>query len=61
VNALGYLRIMFAVEDIDDTVARLCPHGADLVVNWRSTGISIGSVTSETLRGSSSRWPRRSV
>jgi hypothetical protein len=23
VNALGYLRIMFAVEDIDDTLARL--------------------------------------
>ena len=23
-NALGYLRVMFTVEDIDDTVARLC-------------------------------------
>jgi catechol 2,3-dioxygenase-like lactoylglutathione lyase family enzyme len=31
VNALGYLRIMFAVEDIDDTLARLSPHGAELV------------------------------
>ena len=31
VNALGYLRIMFAVEDIDDTLARLRPHGAQLV------------------------------
>jgi catechol 2,3-dioxygenase-like lactoylglutathione lyase family enzyme len=31
VNALGYLRIMFAVEDIDDTLARLGPHGAELV------------------------------
>src|SRR5918912_3753776 len=31
VNALGYLRIMFAVDDIDDTLARLAPHGADLV------------------------------
>src|SRR5215204_907027 len=31
VNALGYLRIMFAVEDIDDTLARLRPHGAELV------------------------------
>src|ERR671929_2364904 len=30
VNALGYLRIMFAVEDIDDTLARLRPHGAKL-------------------------------
>ena len=31
VNALGYLRIMFAVEDIDDTLARLQKHGAQLV------------------------------
>jgi catechol 2,3-dioxygenase-like lactoylglutathione lyase family enzyme len=31
VNALGYLRIMFAVEDIDDTLARLRGHGAELV------------------------------
>src|SRR5437868_13771420 len=31
VNALGYLRIMFAVEDIDDTVDRLRLHGAELV------------------------------
>jgi catechol 2,3-dioxygenase-like lactoylglutathione lyase family enzyme len=31
VNALGYLRVMFAVEDIDDTLARLGPHGAELV------------------------------
>ena len=30
-NALGYLRIMFAVEDIDDTLARLRSHGAELV------------------------------
>src|SRR3982075_2749379 len=31
VNALGYLRIMFTVEDIDDTVARLKKRGAQLV------------------------------
>jgi catechol 2,3-dioxygenase-like lactoylglutathione lyase family enzyme len=31
VNALGYLRVMFAVDDIDDTLARLHKHGADLV------------------------------
>jgi catechol 2,3-dioxygenase-like lactoylglutathione lyase family enzyme len=31
VNALGYLRIMFAVDDVDDTLARLRPHGAELV------------------------------
>lgn len=31
VNALGYLRVMFTVEDIDDTLARLRRHGAELV------------------------------
>lgn len=31
VNALGYLRAMFAVNDIDDTVARLRGRGAELV------------------------------
>jgi catechol 2,3-dioxygenase-like lactoylglutathione lyase family enzyme len=31
VNALGYLRVMFAVEDIDDTLARLTKRGAKLV------------------------------
>jgi catechol 2,3-dioxygenase-like lactoylglutathione lyase family enzyme len=31
VNALGYLRVMFAVEDIDETLSRLRPHGAELV------------------------------
>jgi catechol 2,3-dioxygenase-like lactoylglutathione lyase family enzyme len=31
VNALGYLRVMFAVDDVDDTLARLRGHGAELV------------------------------
>ena len=31
VNALGYLRTMFTVEDIDETVARLQKVGAELV------------------------------
>jgi catechol 2,3-dioxygenase-like lactoylglutathione lyase family enzyme len=31
VNALGIRRIMFAVNDIDDVVARLRAHGAELV------------------------------
>src|ERR1700712_1310063 len=31
VNALGYLRIMFRVEDIDDTLARLGKRGATIV------------------------------
>jgi catechol 2,3-dioxygenase-like lactoylglutathione lyase family enzyme len=31
VNSLGYLRVMFTVDDIDDTLARLRKHGAELV------------------------------
>jgi catechol 2,3-dioxygenase-like lactoylglutathione lyase family enzyme len=31
VNALGYLRVMFAVDDIDETLVRLRKHGAELV------------------------------
>ncbi|BCM20038.1 hypothetical protein MJ8_38220 [Mesorhizobium sp. J8] len=31
VNALGYLRVMFAVDDIDDTLERLRKRGAELV------------------------------
>lgn len=30
VNALGYLRVMFTVDDIDDTLERLAKHGAQL-------------------------------
>src|SRR5205823_7263519 len=31
VNALGYLRVMFTVEDIDDTLARFRKRGAQIV------------------------------
>jgi catechol 2,3-dioxygenase-like lactoylglutathione lyase family enzyme len=31
VNTLGIRRVMFAVEDIDDVLARLLAHGAELV------------------------------
>jgi catechol 2,3-dioxygenase-like lactoylglutathione lyase family enzyme len=31
VNALGYLRVMFAVDDINETLTRLGAHGAELV------------------------------
>ena len=31
VNALGYLRVMFAVDDIDGTLERLAGRGAELV------------------------------
>lgn len=39
VNALGYLRVMFAVDDLDDTLARLGSLGAvvvDEVVDYQS-------------------------
>lgn len=39
VNALGYLRVMFAVENLDTTLASLRPHGAELVgevVNYQN-------------------------
>ncbi len=39
VNALGYLRVMFAVDDLDDTLARLGKLGAkvvDEVVNYEN-------------------------
>jgi len=30
VNALGYLRVMFAVDNVDETLERLCQRGAQL-------------------------------
>jgi catechol 2,3-dioxygenase-like lactoylglutathione lyase family enzyme len=39
VNSLGYLRVMFAVDNIDELVTRLTKHGAELVgemVNYRN-------------------------
>jgi len=33
VNALGYLRVMFAVDDIDETLARILERGAEMVSN----------------------------
>jgi len=30
-NTLGLHRVMFAVDDIDDTIARLRPHGAQVL------------------------------
>lgn len=31
VNALGYLRVMFNVDDLDDTLERLSKHGTEMV------------------------------
>src|SRR3954449_6973749 len=35
VNALGLRRVMFAVDDIDDAVARMRAHGAELIGEMR--------------------------
>jgi catechol 2,3-dioxygenase-like lactoylglutathione lyase family enzyme len=35
VNALGYRRVMFAVDDVDDVVARICARGAALMGEMR--------------------------
>jgi catechol 2,3-dioxygenase-like lactoylglutathione lyase family enzyme len=59
-NTLGIRRIMFAVEDIDDVVARSAPTVPNWLASWCSTR-TIGSVMSVALRASSSRSPRRSA
>jgi catechol 2,3-dioxygenase-like lactoylglutathione lyase family enzyme len=60
-NTLGIRRIMFAVDDIEDVVARLRAHGAQLVGELGSPRTNIASVTSAALTASSSRWPSRSA
>jgi hypothetical protein len=55
VNALGYLRVMFAVDDLDDTLARLSRHGAQLVDEVARTKTCIASATS---RSRPNREPR---
>jgi catechol 2,3-dioxygenase-like lactoylglutathione lyase family enzyme len=40
-NALGLRRVMFAVEDLDDVVARLREHGAELVDEIAQFGESV--------------------
>ena len=62
VNALGYLRVMFAVDDIDETLERLRKRGAQLVgevVRYKKA--RIGSATSAGLKGFSSDWPKNSA
>jgi len=59
-NTLGIRRIMFAVEDIDDVVARLrATTVPNWLASWCSTRTAIGSVMSVALKASSSRSPRR--
>ncbi len=60
-NALGYLRVMFAVDDLDETLARLCKHGAQLVAKWSSSKTRIGSATSVGPKDFSSDSPKNST
>ncbi|MFC3196702.1 hypothetical protein ACFOET_03660 [Parapedobacter deserti] len=49
-NALGYLRVMFAVDNIDDMVSRLSKV-CRWSVKWFSTKTLTGSVTSVGPKG----------
>jgi catechol 2,3-dioxygenase-like lactoylglutathione lyase family enzyme len=37
-NTMGIRRLLFTVEDVDDTIARLRPHGAELVGEVQQIG-----------------------
>src|SRR3954471_13137936 len=58
VNALGYLRIMFTVDDIDETLERLRKRGAQLVGEVVSIETRIGSATSADLKSFSLDSPK---
>ena len=61
-NALGYLRVMFTVDDIDDTLDRLVKHGVQpSAVTWSGTRTSTGSATSAGLKAFSSGSPKNSA
>src|SRR5262245_34810659 len=60
-NTLGIRRIMFAVEDLDDVLARRAPMVPSSLARWRSTRTGIGSATSAALMASSSHWPSSSA
>ena len=61
VNALGIRRIMFAVDDIDDVVARLLAHGAELVGEVVQYEDTYRLPTSAGPRASSSGSPSSSL
>ena len=58
VNALGYLRVMFTVDDIDDTLARLQKRGARSSIKWSSTKTVTGFATFEVPNAFSSGSPK---
>ena len=60
-NTLGMHRVMFAVDDIEDVVARLRTHGAELVGELAQYEDSYRLCYVLGPRGSSSRWPSSSA
>jgi catechol 2,3-dioxygenase-like lactoylglutathione lyase family enzyme len=60
-NTVGLHRVMFAVDDIHDTVARCAPTAPNSSARWHSTRASSCSATSAAPRASSSPWPNRSA
>lgn len=60
-NALGIRRIMFAVDDIDDVVARLHSHGAELLDEIAQYEDKYRLCFLVALRASSSDWPSSSA
>src|SRR5712691_1926630 len=60
-NTLGIRRIMFAVDDIDDVVARLRSHGAELVGEIAQYEDKYRLCFLVALRASSSDWPSSSA
>ena len=60
-NALGYLRVMFAVDDLDETLSRLRKRGAQLVGDVVRYQDSYRSATFAGLKVFSSDSPRNST
>jgi len=60
-NTLGIRRIMFAVDDIEDVVARLRNHGAELVGELTQYEDSYRLCYVAAPRASSSDWPNSSA
>src|SRR5262245_58580084 len=61
VNALGYLRVMLAVDDIDETLERLRTRGARLVGEVVRYKDAYRLATSVGLKGFSSDSPKNSA
>ncbi len=60
-NTLGIRRIMFAVDDIEDVLARLRRMGPNSLARWSNSRTATCSVTSVGPRASWLRWPSSST